>query len=450
MNRNKKYGIAAALCGIALWTGWQPPQIHAESAEERLEQLDQKIRVLERKLEISDEASSEKAKTSAKADFGKDGLAIKSADGDFQIRFRGLVQTDGRFYLDDQRTPITNGFLIRRARPILDATLYRDFDAYLVPDFGGGAAALQDAYLDFHPAPQFKFRAGKFKEPFGLERLQSDSNNKFVELALPSALVPNRDVGAQVYGDLLNGTVNYAFGVFNGVVDAGSADADTNDSKDVAARIVLQPFKNAYSNWVKDLSVGFAATDGTQTGATALTTYKSFGQQTFFSYLSTAAADGERLRLSPQLSYYNGPFGLISEYVVASQEVRRGAAVTKVSHQAWQVAGSYLLTGEQSTYNKAVAPLKPFDWKTGQPGAFEIAARYGEFDIDDDVYALGLAQLTPSATKAAEWAVALNWYLNKAVKVAVNYGQTDFTNGAARSQDREQEKVFLTRFQLAF
>jgi hypothetical protein len=32
--------------------------------------------------------------------------------------------------------------------------------------------------------------AGKFKEPFGLERLQLSPNNRLIELGLPSDLVP--------------------------------------------------------------------------------------------------------------------------------------------------------------------------------------------------------------------------------------------------------------------
>ena len=48
-----------------------------------------------------------------------------------------------------------------------------------------------------------KFRFGKFKPPVGLERLVSDSDMLFVERALPTDLVPNRDVGVQVYGENL-------------------------------------------------------------------------------------------------------------------------------------------------------------------------------------------------------------------------------------------------------
>src|SRR3569623_2125927 len=111
----------------------------AETADERLESLDQKVRVLERKLELSEEDAAAKAKQQAGVNVGDTGVAIKSADGNFELRFRGYVQ-------------------------------------------GGGA--------------------------------------------------------------VLDNTVLYAVGVFNGVADGASSTTDANDRKDVAARLFFQPWYN--------------------------------------------------------------------------------------------------------------------------------------------------------------------------------------------------------------
>jgi hypothetical protein len=67
----------------------------------------------------------------------------------------------------------------------------------------------------------------------GLERLQSGSELLFVERGLPTNLVPNRDVGAQLFGDLFDGTISYALGAFNGVPDLGNGDLDNNGSWEV-------------------------------------------------------------------------------------------------------------------------------------------------------------------------------------------------------------------------
>jgi phosphate-selective porin OprO/OprP len=46
--------------------------------------------------------------------------------------------------------------------------------------------------------------------------------------------------------------------------------------------------------------------------------------------------------------------------------------------------------------------------------------------------------------------VGLNWYLNDNLKWVFDYEQTSFDGGAPGGADREDEKVFLTRFALGF
>ena len=116
---------------------------------------------------------------------------------------------------------------------------------------------------------------GKFKSPVGLERLQSATALAFVERAYPTALVPNRDVGVMLHGNLAGGVVAYAAGVFNGAPDGGSVDLDLADGKDVAGRLFLSPFKRG-GGALEGLGFGIAGTTGKQTGA--LPAYRSGGQ----------------------------------------------------------------------------------------------------------------------------------------------------------------------------
>ena len=55
-----------------------------------------------------------------------------------------------------------------------------------------------------------------------------------------------------------------------------------------------------------------------------------------------------------------------------------------------------------------------------------------------------------AAPKAKEWAFGVNWYPERRIKFAINYGQTTFDAGAAGGADREDEEALLTRFQVAF
>ncbi|HEV8578594.1 MAG TPA: porin [Thermoanaerobaculia bacterium] len=450
--------VALSFALLTLPSAWaqESDQEPAKPAvEERLDELDQKIRILDRKQELEKEAAAEKAKTAGQVTASKDGFSLKSADGNFVLKLRGYTQFDGRFFQSDDQKPATDTFTLRRVRPIFEGTVYKIFDFRIMPDFGGGQSVLQDAYLEGRFSPAFKVRAGKFKPPVGLERLQSGSDLLFVERAFPTNLVPNRDLGVQLAGDLAGGIATYAVGIFNGVVDGNSADGDTNDEKDYAARVFFQPFVKG-NGPLKNLGFGVAGGTGNQEGTAAapnLPTFRTPGQQTFFSYRSdgtaanTVIADGRRTRFSPQAYLYTGPFGLLAEHVTSKQAVRRGADARNLEHKAWQVAASWVLTGGEPSY-RSVNPKKVFDPAAHTWGAFEIAARYHKQELDDVTFPT-YANLASSASSAEAWAVGFNWYLNKNLRLLFDYEDTSFEGGAAAG-DREDEKIFFSRFQIAF
>lgn len=439
-----------------------------QALKRQIEELDQKVKILERHRELDQDTATEKAKSAVTVSAGASGFSINSADTNFVMKIRGYIQADARYYLDNFSGNTTRDtFLLRRVRPILEGTVFEKYDYRLMLDFGSGAtsttannAFVQDAYVNARLWPQFQIQAGKFKEPVGLERLQSGGNLLFVERGYPTQLVPNRDVGIQVQGDLFDRRLNYAAGVFNGVADGGSGDFETaDDEKDFAGRIFAQPFRNSRIAAIKGLGIGVAGTIGNQEGA--LRTFVSPGQQRFFAYrtgvgtnaaTANIVADGQHWRFSPQGYYYWGPFGLFGEYVISSQELSRSAGGTPslatIRNTAWQVSASYILTGEENSF-KAIVPRKPFSLGNGGWGAWELTARVGQLKIDDNAFPL-FANPTTSAHEATSWGVGLNWHLNRNVKLNLNYEQTDFAGGEANPFTAKGEKAILSRFQFGF
>jgi phosphate-selective porin OprO/OprP len=427
------------------------------SAAERLEQLEQRVKVLSRLREIEADSLKQAAQGRSSTSIGSDGFVFRSADGAFRLRLSGYVQADGRFFLDDAAGAFTNTLFIRRARPVVEATVFKYFDFRLVPDFGQGAATLYDAYFEARLRPALAIRAGKFKPPIGLERLESATDIRFVERGFPTNLVPNRDVGFQVGGELAKGVVSYAVGVFNGVADLGNGDGDSNDAKDVAARLFIVPFASRGKNAPVDLGFGVGSSVGNEHGTiTAPNTsgLRTPGQATFFKYRTgtTAAAavieDGRRTRLAPQAYLYRGGFGLLAEYSESKHTVRRDDVVEKIPHSAWQVLGSFLLTGEKASF-KSVAPKKPLDPSKGTWGALELVFRYQETKVDASAFP-AFADPAASAERARAWGAGLNWYLAKGFKIVLDYDHTTFKGGAPDGGDRPTEKFLSTRFQTAF
>jgi phosphate-selective porin OprO and OprP len=382
----------------------------------------------------------------------KNGFTLQSETGDFALKLTGYVQADGRFAPGDDAGAVTDTFLVRRVRPIFQGTVARYFDFYVAPDFGGGTTVLQDAYLDVHFTPKLRFRAGKIRTPFGLERIQSAMNIFFIERALPNNLVPNRDVGLQVHGDLAQGAFSYQVAVLDGVPDGGSVDLDTNDAKDVAGRVFVQPWRAKGTSPLRGLGFGVAATTGKASGA--LRGYSSVSQVTVFSYASTVTASGTRWRWSPQAYLFAGPVGILAEYVESHHRVEKtetGAplAAAALTNSAWSVGASYLLTGEEASYG-SVKPKNFFVPSAGQWGAWQLVARINRLTVDEATFHGGFADPSRSVRQATAWGAGVNWIWNANLKLMLDYERTRFRGGAAARADRRPENSVQTRLQLSY
>ena len=456
-----------------LWTGAVlsvavAPQLAAQQdssvarLQAQLEQVDQQSRITARQFELYRDSVAAAARTKPSVAAGASGFSLRSADGNFVLGFRGYFQSDARVYLSDDAKVLTNDLIIRRARPILEATVFNYYGVRIMPDFGGSAPAIFDAYFDARWKPSFGVRAGKFKPPVGLERLQSATDIKFIERGLPTNLVPSRDVGIQLSGLLGQGILSYEAGIFDGAPDLASGNNDIADGKDLVGRLFLTPFARQGATAAFDLGLGVAVSTGEELGTTAATnlpSYRSPGQATIFRYRSsssapvtgTVIADGRHTRIAPQLYLNRGPLGLLAEYTIARQLVARDTGVTrlaeKLEHKAWQVAGSFFLTGEKNSF-KSVTPKQSFDPLNGGFGAVELVARYGRIAFDQDAFPT-FADSTASVDEATAFAVGLDWHLGRNVKIGLNYEQTSFSGGAATG-DRPDEKLLAARFQTAF
>lgn len=396
---------------------------------------------------------------------GDKGFGFKNDDGSFEFRLKGLLQTDMRFF---DAGVANDTFVLRRLEPSFELTLGKLAFFKLQPQFAGDATTSSDVFGELRFAPAATLRFGKFKTPLALEYLQSSSALAFIERGLPAEVGAGRDLGVQLQGELPGGT-SYALAWVNGAPDGRDAAAsDTDDKKEVAARVFFEPFKGG-EGALRGLGFGLAATQGTKLGAigsaTATTAtfnntlprYRSPGQNTIFTYLgsttaptvaNTVIAAGEHARLSPQLTFYRGPFGLLAEHVSSQQEVSINGVADTFEHTAWQVAASWVLTGEAASY-KDIKPAAPY--ASGAPGwgAWEVALRHGTLDIDDDVFP-AYADPAASVSEVTTTGIAVHWRLTGNVRISLDHAATTFDGGAAGGADRDDEKTLFGRVQLTF
>lgn len=528
-----KFATALIASGIISF----PAAVYANDSTELeelrglVQELSQQVKVLARKGEINEEAAAAAKKDAPVIKAGTSGFSFGSADGKNEIKFRGLLQADHRHYFDgandvrgrsNERAGTLNadGFhnaedtsLLRRVRPTIEGKVAGKYGFRFTPEFAGGSASAVDAYVEANLNPAFKIRAGKQKSIVGLERLQGGGDIKFVERSyVTNAILPNRDLGVTVSGDLFENKLNYGVGIVNGVADGGniSTGSEYNGEREYTARLFATPFIDStsalaglgfgiggtWTDYTGEKNLNFTDTSAADATRNGLPSYVTEGQQTFFRYTSNAIADGQRIRWSPQANYYYGPLGVIAEYARVSQDVSLasggsasggGAGTSTVitpgtkknlKHDAWGIGVSYLLTGEDASF-KGVKPKADFDLDKGGWGAWELVARYSEINLDNDTFknaagayaaegsAIGnsFADLTKSAKSAETWTLGVNWYLNTNAKFALNYARTSFDGGALRKglaqatnnnasgtnvRDRNDEDALLARFQVAF
>ncbi|KRG43525.1 porin [Stenotrophomonas pictorum JCM 9942] len=454
-------GLAVAACGA--WSSAPAQTLTVEQLQQRLERLerlagvaggaegivltdlDQRLRILERRLGLQEEEREAAARAAPRIAIDQKGAAFKSGDGNYELKLRGLLQGDARVFLGDSSQNDT--FLLRTARPTLEGSLGQRGAYRFTPEFAGDSTSIVDAYADLRFDPAYTLRVGKFTSPVGLERLQSSAALVDVERALASELAPNRDLGVQLQGEVATGRFSYALGVFNGAVDGRDAIASNpDDDFEYAGRVFFEPFKGGDSGWA-GLGFGIGASTGEKHGSgnNFLPRYRIPGQATFFAYRGSVIAAGEHRRWSPQGWFYRNGLGLQAEYIASRQAVARDARRKELEHHAWQATASYVLTGEEAGY-RGVTPSRPLGVNGGL-GALELTARYGELRIDDAAFPL-YADPAVSAARIQSWTLGANWYLTANLKLATNYLHSRF-DAVAGGATLPDEKAVFSRLQVS-
>jgi phosphate-selective porin OprO/OprP len=380
---------------------------------------------------------------------GAEGFSLRSGDGVWALRLRGLVQVDGRSFDTESEAPGDDEWLLRRVRPTLEGTFGDRISYRLMPDFGGGRTEVPDAWLDLELADGGPvLRAGKFKPPVGLERLRSAHHLQLVERSIVTELVPRRDIGVQISSG--GGGLDWVVGSFNGVVDGGSGDEDPDGKQDFAARVFHHPFADGDGPF-KGFGLGIAGTHGSMEGtpsSSLLPGYRSPGQKVLFNYRTGpdgTFASGDRTRVTPQLYWYRGPFGVMGEAARVSQDVRRLVAgldrADTLEHDAWQLTVNWFITGQTAGFRDPNAV-----------GVIELVARASGFEADPHSFVGGAQSFADAATavsRADTRAIGVNWFPARGIKASLSYQHTEFAGGSPLG-DRTAEGVLLARLQLYF
>lgn len=357
---------------------------------------------LTRSLNAEERESVEQPQLSIQTDGG---FGISTYDGEYAFKIGGRLMIDAARYLNSE-TDMGDGTEIRRARLDLEGVFKGQWGYEFGVDFADTTADIKDAYLSYQENITQFYQFGQFKEPFSLEELTSSRDITFMERALPNAFAPGRSLG--VATKHLWPNFSLAAGVFGESFDEDVAN-EGDEGWSASSRATYAPWYNER----QALHLG-ASYSHRQINSNAEIKYNARPEShiTGVKFLNTGdikKVDSVRL-LGAEAAYVQGPFSLQGEYI--RSDVKRQDKESLI-FKGWYVLGSWFLTGESRHYKfkkGAFGRVTPHS----KSGAWEIAARYSQMNLDD---------LEITGGEANQKTLGINWYVNDHIRVAANYIQ---------------------------
>ena len=344
------------------------------------------------------------------------GFKLDSPGKAFKLKFGGRIQADWSLpsvdsALESVVGTVDDGTEVRRARLFFSGTIYENVEFKAQYDFAGGETETKDVWIGLKNLPFGKIRVGHFKEPFSLEEITSSKYITFLERSLNNVFAPGRNVGI-MFHDNPSDRFTWAVGYFRESDDFGISDGDNANITD---RLTFLP---VYEDKGKKLvHLGLSASRKDVDSLRYRQRPEAHISPRFVN-TGTFTADSVTL-LGLEAATVQGPFWAAAEYTQADVDA---SSVGDPSFDSFYLQAGYFLTGESRAYKTSAGafnrnkPKNNFVGNGNGGGAWEIAARYSTLNLTDAGIAGG---------EIDNISAALNWYLNPATRVMLDYVMSD-------------------------
>ena len=407
---------------------------------------------------------------------------IATANGDFKVALRTVVQFDAAHYQEsplNAGNDLSSGTNFRRARLGLDATLYKDWNVAIWGDFGGSGGetpVLNQAYVEYAGWKPFglknplRLRVGAWATPTGLEDATSNTDGLFLERPAVAEMVRNFSGGdgRSGVGFFANGDHWYASGTLTGAVVGVAATPEFGEQMGYLARVAFNPIHGMdYDVHIGANIQGILRPADTAAGP-AVAEAVRLRERPEIRVDGTRLVDTGNITSDGLTAYgLEGGASWKSVYVagewyrtnVSRTAVGAAASPFDPSFDGWYIQGAWTLTGERHPWNAAnggfrgVRPAKPFDPAKGTWGAWEVAARYSVLNLDDQAGVAGSAAPAGGIRGGDQkiTTVGINWYPNNVVRFLLDFQNIDVSKLSAPGLPvGETVKVYSFRSQFAF
>jgi phosphate-selective porin OprO/OprP len=361
-----------------------------------------------------------------------------------QLRFgRWLeVNVHGRLQTDLRRDVPADSVKLERAHLSFKGSLLKDWEFQIERELRPGHQAWLDTYIHFDRFRSAEIRAGHFKMPFGMDRLNSVARLDFVYRSrIGTVLSPGRDTGLQVEGRIFRQVAGYQLGVFR-----HDGDNVRSGARSIAARLTASPLRIvARDHPAGSMEFGAAIAHGIAREGLSSYEGETMWGDTFF---DSVPVSGNRRRLGADWKWFTGPFSARSEWIEVREQRRKQDVTTAdlpdLLMRGWYVSGTWLVTGEEKTAN--TQPRGGF-------GALELAGRLERIGFGSATNA-GIAYRSLRAANLGRATdrivtVGVNWYLNRFVKIQFNVIRekvSDSVKGGSHVPQPQWSEVLRVQF----
>lgn len=363
--------------------------------------------------------------------YWKDGFRVERNDGGIKMKFGGRIQVDfaghgadgdvDDTFLPDMVDVDGTGVDFRRARLFMSGS-FGDHGIFKAQyDFSGQDADFNDVWAGLRKLPVVgTLKLGHFKEPASLEEQTSSKYITFLERGLPNVFSPGRNTGIGINNTAYEGRATWALGVFR---DVGSSGEDIDNSGDfnVTGRVTGTPIFE--DGGKKLVHVGGWYSHQFRDGETLR--YRARPEANSV----TRLIDTGNLRIDAvdlvggEIAVVSGPFAAQAEYIHSFVDRDQGSA----DFGGHYIQASYFLTGESRPYKNGafgrVKPTEPFALSSDEWGAWQVAARWSQLDLNHGDLRGGSQN---------DYTFALNWYLYSNLRFMMNYVLAN-VNGAGQA-----------------
>jgi len=358
---------------------------------------------------------------------------------------------------------LKDGDLFRRSRIGIDGTVFSDFDYRLLFDFAGAgtenSGQVYETWLQYSGLRPAYFRIGAFAQSIGLEDQGSTNGMLFLERPGPSDVARNlaagdTRTGAQLFGYGQHWFVSAAVtGRTVGVVNTGTVLAINStpttsaigtaqtygDQLGLVGRVAGTPLHG--SDWLIHVGVHGSYVDrpADASGPGANGAVPISASVVRLSDTPELRVDGTKFIDTGNIDARHAS----TEGLEIAGQKQRFFAQGEYEHIAVQrsdihstptfngeyLEAGYFLTDDARRYNAATAafdgpgvnhPLSP---SNGQWGAWELAVRYSDINLNYHAGAAGAAPVADAIRGGDQkiWTAGLNWYLNPAMRLMLDY-----------------------------